>query len=208
MAKSNSDDPSIVRLGFFPNTGHQYVFLPFVNDPKAKFSLKNVPNSLVAFCRSEEDPWKECFQSDGTPLAWVRWRFGKREEDVGIWVVVETNLGTRSRGALFRAREKAGTTRVVEGNNFSSPYYRKRVEDLPPSDDRDQEEFLKFSFHESVIPEKYRKPASHRPMGGSMGISATDSMAAVAAAGGVMLPEIPGISVGSPPPPLPVSLCR
>lgn len=83
----------ITTIQVFPNSGHHYAFLPLEKD------LLSTHPILKQLCDRGKEPW---FQAGS--LAWVRCRFGTKDRIPGLWVAVESNVGTIRRGTIYEPR--------------------------------------------------------------------------------------------------------
>lgn len=125
-------------ISFFPNTGHQYFFLKFPSEPRDDSSSSSeddhacreeeLPEQVKKACLRDEAPWKAYKNRDGSECKWIRWRYGRKEEEgaldaaYGIWVSVETNIGTTSRGAIYKQEEKNEPNPDCQDPRYDSPY--------------------------------------------------------------------------------------
>ena len=130
MSEINSKD-ELTRLGFYPNTGHHYVFLPLSTSENQIRGLARASSGIAKRCRSEREEWKVYQDRDtGEKWPWVRWRYTTQDDQPGILVAVETNIGTASRGAIYKGRH-AVPPEKVETNDIPSPYFAKDAGSLP-----------------------------------------------------------------------------
>ena len=90
-------DPQKERpvISVFPNSGHHNTFVPFTSDLLVKFP------ELRQLCAAERTPWRDLNHS------WVRGRLATRDGQPGLWVAVESNLGTIRRGSVHEPRRQA-----------------------------------------------------------------------------------------------------
>ena len=77
----------LVTIEVFPESGHHYTFVPI-----EKAILDKYPN-IKKLCSAERSEWREVNH------AWVRARFATKDSAPGIWVVIESNLGSHLRGS-------------------------------------------------------------------------------------------------------------
>jgi len=82
----------VVTIDVFPESGHHYTFVPI-----DKAILDKYPN-IKKLCSAERSEWREVNH------AWVRARFASKDGVPGIWVVVESNLGSHRRGSIYEPR--------------------------------------------------------------------------------------------------------
>jgi hypothetical protein len=85
------------QIFVFPNTGHHYSFVPI-----AKEIISKTPK-LKQLCDQGKQGWR--------PLnyPWIRGRFASREGTPGLWVAIESNLGTIKRGSIYEPRREVPT---------------------------------------------------------------------------------------------------
>lgn len=117
MLKNNPQAKKPHELYIMPNTGHHYYFIPFSAQFMNEHGIK--AGELTKIWRSENSPWqgvpKKNFDSK-TPnnessesqerYTWMRYRFGHKggAQNLGLWLAIESNLGTVKRGTLFEER--------------------------------------------------------------------------------------------------------
>jgi hypothetical protein len=80
-----ANDPDMKVIDVFAGTGHHYDFVPIKDE-----LLRTYPD-YKKLCLNEKMPWFKIEHE------WLRARFGMREGKPGLWVVVETNVGTIKR---------------------------------------------------------------------------------------------------------------
>jgi Virulence factor SrfB len=85
------------QIFVFPNTGHHYSFVPI-----AKEVLSKTPK-LKPLCDQDKQGWR--------PLnyPWIRGRFASKDGTPGLWVAIESNMGTIKRGSIFEPRREVPT---------------------------------------------------------------------------------------------------
>jgi hypothetical protein len=86
----------MTTIHVFPNSGHHYFFLPLEKDLLSTYPL------LKQMCDRGKEPW---FQAGR--LAWVRCRLGTKDRVPGLWVAVESNVGTIRRGTIYEPRRQS-----------------------------------------------------------------------------------------------------
>ncbi len=110
------------EIGLFANSGHHYYFVPL---PEAVLS------QVSGLCE-KETCWKIW-----PAKKWVRYRYGVKNDNCGIWLAIESNLGTQQRGFPW------------EPENEVSP------EALPPSYDPNETPYAaratNFLQHQELI---------------------------------------------------------
>ena len=117
MSADPSTQPEPIRIAVFPDSGHHCTFVPFPTALLAKFP------ELRALCASERTPWRELNKS------WQRGRFANRDGQPGLWVAVESNLGTVRRGTLYEPRHQV--LEAVGSAENPSPYAAGDTSRLP-----------------------------------------------------------------------------
>ncbi len=85
------------QIFVFPNTGHHYSFVPI-----AKEVLSKTPK-IKQLCDQGKQGWR--------PLnyPWIRGRFASKDGAPGLWVAIESNMGTIKRGSIFEPRREVPT---------------------------------------------------------------------------------------------------
>ena len=106
----------MVQIQVFPESGHHYTFVPFESDVLTKYP------KLRQLCAQGRHPWSEL------NYKWVRGRFAMKDDQPGMWVAVESNLGSVERGSLYEPRRQAGVPDSLDNN---SPYAAPDVTRLP-----------------------------------------------------------------------------
>jgi hypothetical protein len=86
--------PLEIRL--FANSGHHYYFAP-LPEPV----LKQAPE-LAASCQKEDKSWLVWPDEN---KQWVRYRLGAKDATPGLWLAIESNLGTKARGFTWEPRK-------------------------------------------------------------------------------------------------------
>lgn len=81
----------LYKIFVFANSGHHYTFIPLSEKIQKEFP------KLAKLCKIERARW---FPLEYT---WIRGRFGMNSERnvPGLWVAVESNLGTGKRGSIY-----------------------------------------------------------------------------------------------------------
>lgn len=100
------DDAVTTTIRVMPNSGHHYFFIPFKKDFLAAHG--GPQGELTKRCRKNQSPWSPCPTVDSSePARWIRYRFGYQGQrsNVGIWIAVESNLGTVRRGTVLKVSE-------------------------------------------------------------------------------------------------------
>ena len=99
---------AIVTIKVFPESGHHYTFVPI-----EKEILDKHPN-IKRLCSAERSEWREVNH------AWVRARFASKDGTPGIWVAVESNLGSIQRGSIYEPR-RAMTEAEAAQHDHTNP---------------------------------------------------------------------------------------
>ena len=100
----NSDKMRMIEFRVFPNTGHHYLFVPFDKDWSSKYDKEQ---QLKRKCLSDKEPWRRYEGKDSASgelkkYTWIRTRPGVDSNKIpGIWLAVETNVGTIERGTFY-----------------------------------------------------------------------------------------------------------
>jgi len=85
------------QIFVFPNTGHHYSFVPI-----AKEVLAKTPK-LKQLCDQGKQGWRQL------NYPWIRGRFASKDGTPGLWVAIESNLGTIKRGSIYEPRREVPT---------------------------------------------------------------------------------------------------
>lgn len=144
MNKQNTSDKlPIIEFSVFPNTGHQYLFVPF---EKSFLSTYDTGRKIVRQCTGNHKPWLQYKgpDPDGKEItySWIRYRYGVDASNTpGIWLAVETNVGTIRRGSFYDERE---VTSVPENKEewTVSPYAYKSLGHLNLQSSKDSYDVL------------------------------------------------------------------
>ena len=83
----------MTTIDVFPDSGHHYTFVPLLSEVLQKYP------QFKQLCSQGRQPWREVNYS------WVRGRFAVKDGQPGLWVAVESNVGTVKRGTLFESRQ-------------------------------------------------------------------------------------------------------
>ena len=84
-----------------PDTGHHYHFIPF-DDQHLRLNEKEWFRDIEKTCRSGNVGWQNV---DG--YKWIRFKPGERKlKEFGIWLAIESNLGTNNRGSVYISAEE------------------------------------------------------------------------------------------------------
>jgi hypothetical protein len=105
-------------INVFADSGHHYSFLPI--DPPV---LTKYPQFKV-YCDQDRAEWR--------PLnhPWIRGRFATRDGVPGMWIAVESNVGTIQRGSTYEPKHQ-----IPAGNTENpSPYPAPAITRLPQGD--------------------------------------------------------------------------
>jgi hypothetical protein len=84
----------MTTIDVFPDSGHHYSFVPLLPEVLQKYP------QFKQLCAQGRQPWRE------VNYTWVRARFAMKDGQPGLWVAVESNVGTVKRGAVFEPREQ------------------------------------------------------------------------------------------------------
>ena len=85
-----------VEISLIPNTGHHYHFIPCEKLPRAF----NLPIQQLA--ENEKEGWELGRNAeDNKDIAWIRYRPGSKNGIAGLWIAIETNVGTIHRGSVI-----------------------------------------------------------------------------------------------------------
>ena len=98
-----------------PNTGHHYAFVPI---PKEIFT--KTPE-IKQLCDQGKQGWRPLNYS------WIRGRFASKNGTPGLWVAIESNLGSIKRGSIFEPRREV----PIGDRENPTPYAATDVTRLP-----------------------------------------------------------------------------
>lgn len=106
------------QIFVFPNTGHHYAFVPI-----PKEVITKTPK-LKQLCDQGRQGWR--------PLnyPWIRGRFASKDGIPGLWVAIESNMGTIKRGSIYEPRREVPTG----DRENPTPYAATDVTHLPKDD--------------------------------------------------------------------------
>ena len=117
-------NPAVVTIDVFPESGHHYTFVPI-----DKAILDKHPK-LKQYCTAERSEWREVNH------AWVRVRFASKDATPGIWVAVESNLGSIKRGSIYAPRREMTDAEAAQHDHTNpSPYAALDDTRLPDEQD-------------------------------------------------------------------------
>ncbi len=136
MLNNNSQAKKPHELYIMPNTGHHYYFIPFSEQFKKQHGIQS--SDLLKTWKGESRPWQGVPKKPYDPQApeannkenqdrytWMRYRFGYKgaKQNIGLWLAIESNLGTVKRGTLFEEREIAARDMPAnQAEHEVSPY--------------------------------------------------------------------------------------
>lgn len=101
----------ITEIKVFAESGHHYSFLPF------SLELLRAHPTLRTICEQERVPWTNISHT------WLRGRFGMNEGQHGMWVSLESNLGSISRGSIYEPKRSYHSAEAGQHNaDNPSPY--------------------------------------------------------------------------------------
>lgn len=108
-----------------PDSGHHYRFI-CLEDEQFRKLMQNPRIKELCPEETEEMPWQQ-----HSEYSWIRYRLGKNSDDQpGIWVVVETNLGTVRRGRVCREKREVGCPSQPDAIRNKTPYAFENASDL------------------------------------------------------------------------------
>ena len=118
---------SIHTIHVFANSGHHYTFVPLSGE------LQRSCPKLVKLCKIERSPWIELDHR------WIRGRYGvDNDGSPGIWISVESNLGTIERGSIYNPERQVPDSELPSDNPedwTKSPYACTSAKRLPDDDE-------------------------------------------------------------------------
>ena len=112
-----------------PNTGHHYYFIELDMD-LVRSKAKEIANSIPVVCETKNTKWSQLKKSP-----WIRVKPGMKElfnpyvKLYGVWVAIESNIGTNARGAVYSKAENCEHF-PFEGQP-SSPYAYESLDQVP-----------------------------------------------------------------------------
>jgi hypothetical protein len=110
-------DPLEVNVSVFPDTGHHLFFKGF----------SSLPAAVSQLCASDSDPWAVVPQA-----LWLRYRWGRMKQDQeGLFVAVETNLGSTNRGWVYKPRQSLESHEDAASPNGEPNYAAPGARALP-----------------------------------------------------------------------------
>jgi hypothetical protein len=81
----------VIKIKFFPNTGHHFLFIPGVD--------------LGLGTNSKISDWENLMSDQDREARWARYRWGVKDGIPGAWICIETNIGDNTRGSVLITRE-------------------------------------------------------------------------------------------------------
>jgi hypothetical protein len=115
--------PIMNSIDCFPNSGHQYHFVAL--EPEF---LKANP-AIHENCQTNSEPWKPHAEHK-----WLRYRHGANDSELGIWLVVESNLGASIRGFIYQPYRDVTPTVLGENHKLGGTPYAATSENLLPQE--------------------------------------------------------------------------
>ena len=106
----------MITIDVFPDSGHHYTFVPLLSE-----ALQRYPQ-FKALCQQGRQPWREVNYS------WIRARFAMKDGQPGLWVAVESNVGTVKRGSIFEPTQVCDSPGDISN---PTPYAASDVSKLP-----------------------------------------------------------------------------
>ncbi len=142
----NSDEMRKIEFRVFPNTGHHYLFVPFGKDWLSKYDEQQKLNRK---CKSRKEPWRRYEGKDSASgklkkYTWIRTRLGVDSNGTpGMWLVVETNVGTIKRGTFYDERQITKEDMPAsEEERKHSPYAYSDISRISVDRDKDSYDVL------------------------------------------------------------------
>ena len=131
-SENSGYEPKKMEIMVFPNTGHHYFFFPFDNILLAEYGGKN--GKVAKACRANHVPWDAGYKKgENKPTPWLRYRMGKKGDRVGLWIAIETNIGTVDRGNIIGDPNESITVETFpenEEDRYVSPYAYNNMNEL------------------------------------------------------------------------------
>lgn len=114
---SRTPESELKSIDVFAGTGHHYDFVPIRDEVLRAFP------EYRQLCQSERIKWF------AVEHAWLRARFGMNEGRAGLWVAIETNVGTIKRGSTYE--NYVPVAQPPPGTENASPYCVQDYTRLP-----------------------------------------------------------------------------
>ncbi|MBQ3526236.1 MAG: virulence factor SrfB [Akkermansia sp.] len=131
-SENSTYEPKKTEIMVFPNTGHHYFFIPF--DPVLLAECGGKNGKVARACRADFVPWEAgCKKGEDKHTPWLRYRMGKKGDRVGLWVAIETNIGTIERGNIIGDPQESITPENFpenEEDRYISPYAYNNLSEL------------------------------------------------------------------------------
>lgn len=113
----------VIEIALFADSGHHFRFLALPQkffDGHAELNPTQILGNQL--------PWRE-----HPSYPWIRYRFGTSEGALGVWVVVESNLGLRTRGYLLKPREEIPkqVLSTSDYDDLATPYAFRSLREIP-----------------------------------------------------------------------------
>ena len=117
-----------IDVEVFPDSGHHFLFVPLSSKHLAITKLKKA-------CLQDKLPWEQL-----PTHPWLRYRPGRQDNEAGVHVAIESNLGSIRRGTIYEPRAEVALENPPEIGAQSAPYAYEGVMKIPV--DQDAEEVL------------------------------------------------------------------
>lgn len=106
----------MTTIDVFPDSGHHYTFVPLLSEALQKYP------QFKQLCQTGRQPWREVNHP------WIRARFAMKDGQPGLWVAVESNVGSVRRGSIFEPRQPSEPR--PDATN-ATPYAASDISKLP-----------------------------------------------------------------------------
>lgn len=127
MTAAEEEKIPSIRFDVMPNTGHHYMFVPLTNAWLKKYDTSD--QKIKRVCIRNAQPWRQYEEQGhsgarGKVYSWIRYRHGVDAKGTpGVWLAVETNLGTIKRGIVVEKKDVGeGEVPKSEDERTRSPY--------------------------------------------------------------------------------------
>ncbi|MBT6461178.1 MAG: hypothetical protein HOK49_01445 [Opitutae bacterium] len=74
--------------------------------------------------------WKELLDEHGNPAKWGLYRWGRQGSDAGVWICLESNIGSNKRGSIYISRFETDES-GKNPSRIATPYIAENVPELP-----------------------------------------------------------------------------
>ena len=130
LSPTNDGAPLLITdtIEIVPNSGHHYFFFPI---ERKEFDRLGQPGKdLLRMCIEDRQPWERMPEAQWIACRLGLWAPRKSDSECGVWLCVESNLGTHGRGSILVPYEEI-TPIPYDGQRPPSPYAYESERRIP-----------------------------------------------------------------------------